>query len=58
MVVEAANMCRSKVGATDADLQEVLAKNKPTTQTGKCLNKCLFETFGIVSEDFRYWEYQ
>lgn len=40
--------CKDMVGANDADLKELQAKEVPTTKPGKCLRKCLFEEFNVV----------
>lgn len=34
--------CASKEGASDADLQEILAKKPPSTHAGKCIGACDF----------------
>lgn len=46
--------CKEKTGASDAELEEMIDKNLPTTQPGKCLNACMMDQFGIVSSFFVY----
>lgn len=41
--------CKGKEGATDEDVATLAAREHPTSQTGKCLSACMFETIGIVS---------
>lgn len=43
-----ANECKGKEGATDADLAEFTARDKPSTPTAKCLHACIGETLGFV----------
>lgn len=43
-----AKVCQTQEGATDADVQEVINRVQPTTDTSKCLRACMFETFGSV----------
>lgn len=42
--------CKGKEGATDAELEEVLAKKPPTTKGSKCLHACAHENMGMVKE--------
>lgn len=42
------NECKTKEGATDADVESILNRQLPTTQSAKCLNACLVETVGLV----------
>lgn len=40
--------CKEKEGATDADMDGMIAKEIPTSKTGKCLNACMMDQFGVV----------
>lgn len=42
--------CKTKEGATDADVSSIMAREMPTTQTAKCLNACMVETVGLVKD--------
>lgn len=41
--------CIEKTGATDDDLNEMVAKKPPTTKSGKCLAFCMMNQFNCVS---------
>lgn len=41
--------CKEKEGASDDDIAAVMARDQPTTTTGKCLVACIMETIGVVS---------
>lgn len=41
--------CQDTEKATDADYEETIKHEVPSTDAGKCLRACLFETFGVVS---------
>lgn len=40
--------CRISENATDADVEEMLDYEAPTTKEGSCLRACIFEIFGMV----------
>lgn len=44
-----AKHCKLQENATDADVEEMLKYEAPTTEEGSCLRACLFEMFGMVS---------
>lgn len=48
MELSLANECKTKEGATDADVTEMLARNLPTTPAAKCMQACVVETIGIM----------
>lgn len=41
--------CGAKEGASDADVQELIARNPPSTYAGKCTVACVVESGGMVS---------
>lgn len=50
MELSLANECKNKEGATDADVVSLVAREIPSTPTGKCLNACMVETAGLVKD--------
>lgn len=46
-----ASTCKESEGASDDEVDEMINKTEPTTMTGKCLNACMMEQFGVVSHD-------
>lgn len=44
-----ASECAAQEGASDADIKAALAMEMPNTTPGKCLNACIGEKTGIVS---------
>lgn len=40
--------CKEKEGATDADVDDMIAKNMPSTKPAKCLTACMMDQFGVV----------
>lgn len=45
----AAGDCAQKEGATETDLEEVLARKSASSYAQKCIRACLGEKFGLVS---------
>lgn len=41
--------CGKKEGASDAEVQSMMAHNPPTTHEGKCVGACVTEATGVVS---------
>lgn len=42
--------CKTKEGATDADVDDMVDKKLPSTKPAKCLNACMMEQFGVVCD--------
>lgn len=40
--------CKAKEGGTDADIENLMAREMPATQSAKCMNACMVETVGLV----------
>lgn len=47
-LMESAESCMPEVGATDADLQEMVKKQPASTYAGKCLRACVMKNIGIL----------
>lgn len=45
-----ASACAEQEGVSEGDLEALLSLQLPTTKLGKCLNACMGENAGIVSE--------
>lgn len=45
-----ASKCAVQEGASESDLNALLAFEMPTTKLGKCMNACIGEKTGIVSK--------
>lgn len=43
-----ASDCKTKEGASDDEVNGMINKELPTTQSAKCLNACMMEQFGVV----------
>lgn len=41
--------CKTKEGGTDADVQQMVNREHPTTPTGRCMSACIGESIGVVS---------
>lgn len=48
------NDCKDKEKATDEDVKTMMARDIPTTRTGKCLIACVHENLGIVCITLHY----
>lgn len=44
--------CRDKESGSESDMKVLEKMGVPDTKEGKCILACIFETVGIVSEDF------
>lgn len=44
--------CKTKTGATDADVGNMMAHKPPSSTEAKCMISCIMEGFGIVSREF------
>lgn len=40
--------CKTKEGATDADVTAAMAREMPSTKPAKCMHACMVETIGLV----------
>ncbi|XP_061402800.1 general odorant-binding protein 28a-like, partial [Musca vetustissima] len=40
--------CKSEVGASDADIEELVGRKPATTMEGKCLRACLMKKFDVM----------
>ncbi|EDW87746.1 general odorant-binding protein 28a [Drosophila yakuba] len=47
-LMEAAESCLAEVGASDADLQDLIKKQPASTYAGKCLRACVMKNFGLL----------
>ncbi|XP_073828654.1 general odorant-binding protein 28a-like [Musca autumnalis] len=50
----AAEECKSEVGATDADIEEMLGKKPASTMPGKCMRACLMKKFEVMDPSGRF----
>ncbi|XP_033151085.1 general odorant-binding protein 28a [Drosophila mauritiana] len=50
-LMETAEGCIPEVGASDADLQEMVKKQPASTYAGKCLRACVMKSFGVLGAD-------
>ncbi|XP_017077549.1 general odorant-binding protein 28a [Drosophila eugracilis] len=46
--LESAEACMPEVGASDADLQEIVKKQPASSYAGKCLRACVMKNFGLI----------
>lgn len=51
---EMAADCIEKTGATESDINGMVAKETPTTKSGKCLAFCMMNQFNCVSRKKSY----
>ncbi|XP_043641299.1 general odorant-binding protein 28a [Drosophila teissieri] len=47
-LMETAEACIAEVGASDADLQDLIKKQPASTYAGKCLRACVMKNFGLL----------
>lgn len=50
-MLEESEACMVKVGANEADLQELIKKQAASTYEGKCLRACVMKSFGLFNEN-------
>lgn len=48
MFAELIGKCKGAEGASDSDVQEVVAHQPPSTRAGQCFNACIMESLGLV----------
>lgn len=48
VLIATAMECQKKVGASDADIADLMDKEMPTTQSGSSMRKCILEETGWV----------
>lgn len=48
MAAELIGKCKAAEGASDSDIDEMMAHQPPTTRAGQCLNACAMEHLGLV----------
>lgn len=46
-----AKNCKEREQATDADLEELVRRDIPTTPTSKCLRACIMESLSLVEHN-------
>lgn len=54
MVRLMAKNCMKQEKATDADLDELVKRDLPTTPTSKCLRACIMESLNLVNYPKRF----
>ncbi|KAF5308874.1 hypothetical protein FQR65_LT00574 [Abscondita terminalis] len=52
-LADIAGTCIPEVGATNADIAELISKKTPSTKEGKCLVSCFQKKFGLQDENGR-----
>ncbi|XP_061397303.1 general odorant-binding protein 28a-like [Musca vetustissima] len=50
----AAEECKSEVGATDADIEELVGRKPASTMEGKCLRACLMKKFEVMDASGKF----
>ncbi|XP_031341582.1 general odorant-binding protein 19d-like [Photinus pyralis] len=43
--------CKAEMGATDDDIEPLLAHSLPTTEKGKCFIACMYKKMGVQDSD-------
>lgn len=51
MFLKIAKECTAKEGATQQDLDDLIARKSAPGKGGKCIKACLAETVGMVCDD-------
>ncbi|XP_037805382.1 general odorant-binding protein 28a-like [Lucilia sericata] len=46
--------CKEEVGATTADIQDLLNRQPPSTVTGKCFRSCLMKKYKVMDSDGKF----
>ncbi|XP_058974433.1 general odorant-binding protein 28a-like [Musca domestica] len=46
--------CKTEVGATDADIEELVGKKPASTMEGKCLRACLMKKFEVMNDSGKF----
>ncbi|KAM7347535.1 general odorant-binding protein 28a-like [Cochliomyia hominivorax] len=47
-------ICKDEVGATTADIQDLLNRRPATTSTGKCFRSCLMKKYNVMDSDGKF----
>lgn len=50
-LVNTAIQCKQDENASDADVQELMGQELPSTKPGKCMRKCILEKLDLVPFD-------
>ncbi|XP_005188786.1 general odorant-binding protein 28a-like [Musca domestica] len=49
-----AGECKTEVGATDADIEELVGRKPASTMEGKCLRACLMKKFEVMDASGKF----
>lgn len=49
MIRAMAGECKTEAGASDDDVENMIAKKMPDSKPSKCLNACMMKLFNIVN---------
>ncbi|XP_058974432.1 general odorant-binding protein 28a-like [Musca domestica] len=52
--ISKAEQCKTEVGATDADIGEMVGRKPASTMEGKCMRACLMKKFEVMDDSGKF----